>query len=355
MPEPQPPPSSFPVADLEHVLAHAGDALRSLGGARIFLTGGTGFFGTWMLDSLALANARLNLGVTVTVLSRDPAAFLARRPHLSDAPFLHLAEGDVRTFDLPQQPFTHVIHLATESSERLNREAPGTMLDVIVEGTRRALFHAKRCGARRLLLASSGAVYGRLPWTVDRVAEDFPGGPDPMSPTSAYAEGKRVSELMCAQATAAGEVEAVVARGFAFVGPGLPLDTHFAVGNFLRDALAGGPIRIGGDGTPLRSYLHAADLAAWMWVLLARGAPGRAYNVGSEDARSIRDIAEAVALAAGIPGSVEVAGTPVPDRPPERYVPDTTRARNELGLRVAIPLDDALARTWNWLRSNPVG
>jgi dTDP-glucose 4,6-dehydratase len=142
-----------------------------------------------------------------------------------------------------------------------------------------------------------------------------------------------------------------VARGFAFVGPGLPLDVHFAIGNFIRDALAGGPLAIGGDGTPLRSYLYAADMVEWLVTILLHGQAGRAYNVGSEEALSIREIADRVAgvaastLAGGRRPEVIVARQPTPRSPAERYVPDCTRARVELGLVPATSLDEGIRRT----------
>jgi dTDP-glucose 4,6-dehydratase len=218
------------------------------------------------------------------------------------------------------------------------------MFETIVEGTRRVLEVARRSGARRLLFTSSGAVYGRQPPELSHVPEDYTGGPDPLTPASAYGEGKRAAELLCTLAGAAHGFDAVIARCFAFSGPYLPLDLHFALGNFVRDALAGGPIRVGGDGTPFRSYLYGADLAAWLWTLLARGQPARAYHVGSEAALSVRDLAFTVARVLGVERGVALARTPVPGAPAERYVPSTRRSREELGLAESFGLEESIAR-----------
>jgi nucleoside-diphosphate-sugar epimerase len=340
-------------ADVAAVLARTQPLWADLRQSRLLITGGTGFFGTWLLETLLAANREFSLGCRVTVLSRDPARFAARAPHLAGAPALALIAGDVRDFSLPAGPITHVIHAATEASASLNANDPRTMFDVCVEGTRRVLAVARERGASRLLFVSSGAVYGRQPPDLSHVAEDFPGGPDPVDPRNAYAEGKRAAEMLCRLAADDG-LAATIARCFAFVGPHLPLEVHFAIGNFIRDALAGGPIRIGGDGTPFRSYLYAADLAEWLFTILLRGQPGRAYNVGSEAAVSIRDLAGTVAdIAAsmwpdrGRP-EVTVARQPVPGATADRYVPLCERARAELGLSVATPLDEGIRRTLVW-------
>ena len=344
--------SRLPGRDLDHVLTHAEPALASLGGARILITGGTGFFGRWLVESLLHANDQLGLGATVVLLSRDPDGFRRRAPHLAESASVTLLEGDVRTFAAPSGRFTHVVHGATETTGALNAERPREMLDTIVAGTSHVLDVARRVSARRVLLLSSGAVYGRQPSELTHVPETYGGAPDPLDPTQAYAEGKRVAELLGAIHSRDRQLEVVAARCFAFVGPYLPLDAHFAVGNFLRDALAEDTIHVGGDGTPYRSYLHAADLAVWLWTLLARGQSGCAYNVGSEEAVTIRQLADAVARAArtiGRQASVTVARPTDPSAPPTRYVPSTRRAREELGLQVAIGLDEALARTLAWL------
>ena len=200
-------------------------------------------------------------------------------------------------------------------------------------------------------LRQFGAVYGPQPPGLTHLPENHPGGPDPLDPGSAYAEGKRAAEQLCALAGQERGIEIAVARGFAFVGPRLPLDAHFAVGNFIRDALADGPIRVGGDGTPFRSYLYAADLAIWLWTILLRGAPGRAYNVGSDDAMSIAQVAGTVRAALEVRAPVQVARLPSPaGQPASRYVPDISRARHELGLRPHIDLAEGVRRTARWVR-----
>jgi len=346
----------LPARDLDHVLEHARDAFESLRGARILMTGGTGFFGRWMVESLLHADERLGLETSLVLLSRDPQGFARRAPHLAASRSVSLLEGDVRTFAAPTGRFTHLVHGATDTTGPLNAERPTELLEIIVEGTRHTLEIASRTSAGRVLLLSSGAVYGRQPAELTHVSESYAGGPDPLDPLQAYAEGKRLAELLGAIYARDRGLEVVTARAFAFVGPYLPLDAHFAVGNFLRDALGGETIRVGGDGTPYRSYLHAADLSVWLWTLLVRGQSGRAYNVGSEEAVTIRELADAVARAAGTIGrhpTVSIARSADPTAPPTRYVPSTRRAREELGLRAHITLDEALTRTIAWLSEQP--
>ena len=337
--------------DLDHVLAHTRELWEDLRGKRLFITGGTGFFGCWLLESFLWADGKLQLGAAATVLTRDPDAFARRAPHLAASPKIHLLAGDVRSFEFPRGGFTHVIHAATAASAALNEAAPEEMFDTIVGGTQRTLDFAVQAGATRFLFTSSGAVYGRQPPDLARIPEEYAGAPDPLDPTSAYGEGKRAAELLCALSHRRDGLAAVIARCFAFVGPWLPLDAHFAIGNFIRDALNGGPIRVSGDGTPYRSYLYAADLAVWLWTILFRGRPCRPYNVGSEDALTIADTARLVASAVDPRLPVEIARAPKDRTGTSNYVPSIARAGDELGLTLRVSLRDAVVKTLQWHRA----
>jgi dTDP-glucose 4,6-dehydratase len=285
------------------------------------------------------------------VLTRRPDAFAARSPHLACDEAVTLHAGDVRSFPFPARSFDHIVHGAVDASDKLNREDPAAMVSTIVDGTRRTLDFAERAGVRRFLLLSSGAVYGQQPAECTHVPETYRGGPETTDARSAYAEGKRLAELLCTLHARKTGANCSIARGFAFVGPYLPLDTHFAIGNFIQDCLHQRPIEIRGDGTPMRSYLYAADLAIWLWTILVRGESCRPYNVGSDRALSIRDVARSVAQAFDAPVRVHVAGSPTSGTPVHQYVPSIKRALDELNLRPLIGLEDAIRRTAAYSRS----
>jgi len=309
-------------ADLDHVLAQTRGLWEELRGQRIFITGGTGFFGCWLLESFAWANDHLSLGAAAVVLTRNPSAFQLKAPHLAERKDIRFHAGDVRDFPFPEGEFSHVIHAATETNAKLYDHDPAAMADTIVGGTRRILDFCRQSKTRKLLFTSSGAVYGRQPAELTHLGEDFAGAPAPLQPGSVYGE----AEMLCVHQARQGVTEAKLARCFAFVGPYLPLEAHFAAGNFIRDAFRGGPIQVNGDGTPFRSYLYAADLVIWLWTILFRGQSGQPYNIGSARDLTIADLAAVVNRVFGGKLAVSVARAPVPGKPPQRYVPSVDRA-----------------------------
>ena len=334
--------------DLEHILAHTTPVREELRGKRVFLTGGTGFFGCWFLESFSYARQKLGLDTTLTVLTRDPDAFRKKQPRLANHAGVDFHPGDVRTFAYPTGAYSHIIHAATPASVTFNDQQPLDMFAVVVEGTRRVLEFARVSGCEKFLLTSSGAIYGTQPPTLMNIGEDHHFGPDLTSHKSAYAEGKRAAEMLCTLYAKAYGLNCKVARCFAFIGPYLPINEHFAAGNFIRDALERKPIQIQGDGTPYRSYLYGSDLMIWLWTILANGQSCRPYNVGSPAPVSIRELAFAAASLVTPAIDVQIAKTPVHGVLPARYVPDVSRAHVELGLTARIGLHEALRKTLDW-------
>ncbi|MDD5678987.1 MAG: NAD-dependent epimerase/dehydratase family protein [Kiritimatiellae bacterium] len=340
--------------DLEAILDLTPGLWDELRGQRIFITGGTGFFGRWILESFTYANSQLGLGAKAVVLTRHPDAFRRKAPHLAADPAISFHVGNVRDFEFPAGPFRFLIHAATEAGTQSNAGDPSPMLNTIVEGTRHTLDFAAQASVKKFLLTSSGAVYGCQPPDLANIPEDYPGAPTQLDPHAAYSEGKRAAERLGIIYARKFGLEVKIIRGFTFAGPYLPLDAHFAAGNFIRDALRKGPVVVKGDGTPLRSYLYAADLAIWLWTILLRGKSACPYNVGSEHAVSIASLAKLIAGIAGPDIAVRIARPPIPGQPPARYVPNTGRAWRELGLKETVTLEDTLRRTIDFYRKLPL-
>ena len=262
---------------------------------------------------------------------------------------MSLHPGDVRTFDFPNSDCSHVLHMATEAGPGMSQSAS---FQTATAGTNRVLAFAALHGSQKLLLTSSGAVYGKQPPDCERLTEEYAGAPRPEDVNAGYSFGKRAAESLCLAAAAGSDLEAKIARCFAFVGPLLPLDSTYAIGNFIGDALGRDHIEVQGDGTARRSYLYASDLAIWLWTILIRGESGRPYNVGSEADLSIADVAQLVAnvVRPGLPVRIAEKATGAAS---SRYIPSTARAGSELGLQAHVMLDEAVRRTAQWHRDGP--
>ena len=295
----------------------------------IFLTGGTGFFGKSILSMLKRG---FGPELKFTVLSRDPAKFLADNPEFSSLRTVEFLAGDVRDFQFLDRSFDYIFHAAAPAMIM----PPGVERDIIISGTKRVLDFARQCGAKRILYISSGAAYGPQPPDLERIPEDFP-----CRPVTEYGIAKYEAERMCLDSG----IETVIARCFAFVGPYLNRNIHFAIGNFIRDCLENRDIEIKGDGTPYRSYLYADDLVQWLFKILFEGKAGQAYNVGSDQAVSIRELAETVKRVLQSDSKIIVRGTPVPGQAPARYVPDITKIQRDLHVRIETGLENAILKT----------
>jgi nucleoside-diphosphate-sugar epimerase len=336
--------------DLDHILAHTEGLWDELRGQRIFITGGTGFFGCWLLESFAWANDRLGLGAEAVVLTRNPAAFAKKAPHLASHPAIRLHVGDVCTFEFPAGRSSHVIHAAVYQPAADRKPSTLCMVCEMLSGTRRVLDFCGQSGVEKVLLVSTGAVYGTTPSTLETIPEDFPGSIDPTDTASAYHQVRRMLEALLVLYAEESHFEAKIARCFSCIGPYLPLNGRFAVSDFILDALSGRPIAVKGNGRAVRSYLYMADLTLWLWTILFGGLSCRPYNVGSELPTTILSLAEEIAKESVPPLGVSMLGGSSRGVAPDLYVPDTARARSELAVRQFVPLAEAIARTMRWYR-----
>ena len=283
--------------------------------------------GKWLVDELK------NIRCELVLLTRDATLFLERFPEFN-LDQITFVEGDVRDFDYPQGHFDHIIHAATPVAS----DAPGDaeLIDIIVAGTRRVLDFAAHAGCQRMLHLSSGEVYGRQPPGLKCIPENFP-----CNPITAYGKGKLIAEDLCLRS----EVDCVIARCFAFVGPGMPLDAHFAIGNFIGSCLKNEPIVIRGDGSTLRSYMYSSDLVGWLMRLMTDGEPGECYNVGSNTPISIMDLAHCVRDCAGADVEIVVLQSPNAGEAPDSYVPCTQKAMDNLSLGLDFDLETSIRNT----------
>ena len=312
----------------------------------ILLTGGTGFFGKALLRHWSEQAAQGKGPDEVTILSRAPDEFLERFPEFHQQTWLRFHRGDILLPDtLPTEgKFTHVLHAAADSTFG-RRLSPVERYDQIVNGTRHLLTYAVMHGVERFLLTSSGGVYGPQPSDMECIPENWNGMPDPLNSAHAYSVAKRCAEHLCALYQNEHGLETVIARCFAFVGRDLPLDAHFAIGNFIRDSLYAQEIVVSGDGSAIRSYMDQRDLASWLLALLERGQAGQAYNVGSDQEISIRDLARLVGGILAPAKPVKISGLVDAVNLRSRYVPSINKARRELGLQLTIHLREAVLET----------
>ena len=297
---------------------------------KLFLTGGTGFFGKSILDML---KAGYKNDTQFVILSRDPQKFLTAFPEYGNLANVRFATGDVRDFSFPQEEFDGIIHAATPAVTTLQ---PGEMRSIIIDGTRRVLEFARYCKAEKILFTSSGAVYGPLPPGMTNVQENFP-----CNPVTEYGIAKKEAENMCLDSG----ISTRIARCFAFVGPRLALDIHFAIGNFIRNGLNKEKIIINGDGTPYRSYLYADDLVRWLFAVYACEEEGAVFNVGSPHGISIAGLARKVAAHFDTPPEIEIRSRAIPGTPPQVYVPDVSKICREPGVVMENDLDESIEKT----------
>ena len=311
--------------------------LSKLNNSNILITGGTGLFGKSILDALIFMHNFYEF--KITVLSRNKNNFLFNYPKYN-LEFINFIRGDIRNFDCKRQDFDYIIHAATPASAKLEKENPKEMYSVILEGTKNIIDIAKNMNVKKLLFTSSGAVYGEQYQSIKSFKEDYQG-----IPITYYGKAKKISENIFLNSN----INVSIARCFAVTGPHLNLNIHFAIGNFIKDAIENRDIIIKGDGRPLRSYLYTADLVIWLLAILLKSENKSIYNVGGRNGISIYDLAKKVSKQVNnYTGKVDILTKSNYNYPTPKYIPNNKKIIKELGVKENYTLDEAIKRTIEW-------
>jgi dTDP-glucose 4,6-dehydratase len=345
----------FPIVqeDIESIFKIVANDLDRLQGKRVLITGGTGFIGTWLLETISWLNKNCNQPCKVYVPTRNPEAFARKVPHLASNPEIVLLPGDINNFEYPADKCNFIIHAAAPGEPRALIHDSLGVAETIVRGTRRVLELATQKNIEGFLFVSSGAVYGVQPPDLERIPEDYLGAPDVTNIRSAYGEAKRYAEILCNLYHQRHGLPLHIARPFTFVGPYQDQNAGFAITDFIRDGLQGKPLTIMGDGTTVRSYCYAADLTAILWKILLQSPVGRVYNVGADESISILELAKKVISFLDTSVEIIVMSKPNIKSKPARYVPDINRGRSELGMNIDTDIDEAIQRTLAWIKYKP--
>jgi dTDP-glucose 4,6-dehydratase len=311
--------------------------MNSFEGARVLVTGGAGFVGSWVCERLLAEGAHVECVDSLVTGSTDNVA------HLRDDPRFRLVRADVVEGIPVQGPLDHVLHLASPASPVHYQRLPIETLRVGSEGTRHALEVARVHGAR-FLFTSTSEVYGDP--EVNPQPESYRGRVNPVGPRSVYDEAKRYGEALVTAYRTHHGVQTRIARIFNTYGPRMDREDGRVVPTLVHQALAGRPLTVAGDGSQTRSLCWVEDTVDGLLRLLASGESGP-VNIGSEHELTILELAELIGELCG--SRSEIVAIDLPEDDPLVRRPDLTRARQILGWSPSTPLREGLARTIDWM------
>ncbi len=280
--------------------------LEALEGKRVLVTGASGLLGSTLVDLLQLIRAERGVDVRVVALARREAPLRERFKGAEGIEFR------VQCVQEAVDPEPFVVHAASPADPRSFATDPVGTMKANLLGTLNLLESLRSAGAGRMLLVSSGEVYGE---GAGNFKEGDCGYLDSMNPRSCYGESKRAAETLCASYLRQYGVDSVVARPCHCYGAAISKENQRADAQFLRNALLGEDIVMKSAGAQVRSYLYAPDAALALLRVLLSGESGQAYNLANPDSiLSVREFAEQIAAAAGtnvryeLPSDAERAG-----------------------------------------------
>jgi dTDP-glucose 4,6-dehydratase len=333
--------------DLKHISSNLHPFLDELNQGHILITGATGFFGIWMLETFKYLEEEFNCCFNLHILSRNPQEFLQKFPKFRLLKNVNWYRGDIRSFVFPENKYSHIIHGATTNASETYEGISGlSKFETIVDGTRNLLNNISDAENLKFLYISSGSVFQNL--TKRRTSEFDITAPNLWDSSKSLGNSKRTAEFLCTLYSDLNvNIEIKIARCFSFIGPYVPLNLHYAIGNFISDALNNKPIRIKGDGRTQRSYMYMTDLVVWLINILVKGKSLTPYNVGSEESITIKNLAKEIR--SKINPKLEIVFESTKTNKilvsNYNYIPSTTFTRKSLGLIETNNLDMALDKT----------
>ncbi len=337
--------SSLLNSDFEQIYTDLKKDIRELKDKKLFLTGGTGFFGIWILEFIHWANSTKKLNLKVKVLSRNPQGFIEKFPYLKNE-HIDFVQGDLAKADIIQnklnvEPYNYFIHAGADVNKEKTKISQQNKED-FTRGTESILDFASKCGCKRFLFISSGAIYGENK-TITPVVEneDFE-----KKLTGAYSQGKYYSEKVLLEAQKSISFNILGARCFSFIGPYVPQNGTFVAGDFIKNALQNEDIVIHSDGSSIRSYMYMSDLVTWLFSILLRGESGEFYNVGSDEAISIKDLSEIFRKN----NSLKVIINSESSQKSSYYVPNINKCKEKLNLKLNYNNKSAVLKTLNYYK-----
>ena len=343
--------------DVASLIERLAPQLAAMTGARVLVAGGGGFLLSMLVDTLVGFNdASGEPAIHVTVADNFSTGSAARLAHLEGrADFTPLQADVTRPLQL-EEPSDYVVHGASIASPVIYRQFPVETIEANVWGTRNLLDHARRSAARSFVFMSSSETYGDPVASAIPTPETYPGNVSCTGPRACYDESKRLGETLTLAFAQQHGISAKIVRPFNVYGPRLSLEDGRIVPDLLRDALAGGPLRLFSDGRATRSFCYATDQIDGIVRVLASDHAGEAFNIGNDEECSIRSLAEVLADVSG--GALSIVHETHDDPQyltdnPNRRCPDLTKSREMLGYAPSVDLRSGLERTLRHYRQQP--
>lgn len=333
--------------DIGNTIKRIEKDLQEFDNKTILVTGGTGFFGRWLLEALCTLIKEKNINITIYVVSRNPERFLKEHSSFPFSKYITFIAGDVKDFKLSGVKLDYLIHMATTAAEEtFAGEDQLKKIDLLYEGTRNTLENAVAAGVKKVLFTSSGVVYG--PSDGELIKEGCLSAPNTTLISSALGEGKRIAEFLVAYYASKAGYTYTIARCFSFAGQYLPLDIHYAFGNFIKDAIYNGKISITGTGKEIRSYLYIGDAISWILKSLVNS-NNQIFNIGSSKGITIEDLAIKIRDQLKIKGNIEIKKINIPEGNFARnfYVPSTEKIKTFLGVSEWTSLEQIILKMKN--------